>query len=209
MSKRVKKKKKKNSDAFSKKQQAQKIKKEKIRAVVHILSGIVAVVAFCVSILLSPIVKNFLISDKSSSSATTEATASTEPETFYAKTEKNYGIFFNGKLFYYGCDSSAVSSAKAKTDNNIKMTVTPMKGTSYSALCGMYFDDFSEIEEPAPLNTQTLYTAYEKSDDTYTTVVYCIDDGNGSSIELKYTYPKSDTQYKEAFELSCETFKVL
>ncbi len=180
------------------------LQNEKMRKTVHTLSGIVAVISFVAVILLSPVGKTLL-----SSSGNSDNTQTTSPDinSVYDIEEKNYVIFVDERYFYHS-ETNGVTTIRGKTDRNIKMEITPMKGTSYFALCestALYAVLSNEIPV---LNTTSLCTLYTTTADGFITNVICVDDGYGSSIEIKYTYPENDTQTKETFDIMLSMFKI-
>jgi hypothetical protein len=177
---------------------------EKTRKTVHLLSGIVAVISLVVTILLSPIGESFF-----NNSPTPEENKHqvTKPHSEH-KAKKSYTFFLDKRMFSRSVNEDT-TTIRAIKNNSIKMTITPHHGTSYLALCNSTKESAEEIYEYSPLNVNTLYSVYRTKADDKITTIYCVDDGLGSSIEIKYTYPSDDEEIKESFDILLSMFKLI
>lgn len=178
---------------------------EKTRKTVHMLSGIVAVISLIATILLSTATRDTLNNDfLPESNATTHGKL---PETIY-KSEKGYTFFLDKRVFSRSYDGD-ITTVRAIKNNSIKMTITPLHGTSYTKLCDNTKEQAEEIYDYAQLNVTTLYSVFQSTKDGIITTTYCIDDGLGSSIEIKYTMPEDDAEIAESFNILLSMFKLI
>ncbi len=122
-------------------------------------------------------------------------------------TEKNYTFFIDKSVFDHTI-ADGETILKAKNNSNVIITVTPYKTTSYSSLCNQTAKVHPKDDGQPKLNTENLYSVYHSDLNGTTTTVYCIDDGNGGSIKLKYERPSSATEYDKHFEILVSMFKV-
>ncbi len=181
------------------------LKNEKLRKALHILSGITAGVSFVVTILLLLVKFNILpLKGDFISKETTVPTVSSVYET----TKKNYTVFIDERTLYHS-ETNGVTTINGKDDRRIKMKISPLTGTSYTALCNEAMTGADEVDTLVTLNTENLYTAYTYTEEGVVTVIYCVDDGIGSSIKIEYSYPEENTQAKETFEIMMSMFKVI
>ncbi len=128
----------------------------------------------------------------------------TNPE---VDTDKNYSIFVNKRVF--DCiEAEGVTTLTAKDNKNVIITVTPYRNLSYSALCSNTVKLHERDTEQPKLNVENLYAAYHSDTNGTTTTVYCIDDGNGGSIKLKYERPSNANKYDKDFEIAVSMFNV-
>ncbi len=197
------------------------LKKEKIRVVLHWIFGIIAIISFAVTLLLSPL-GDFLrkesekpqtdaISTTSPSESTNEvekgeATLPAEESDVIIEDTKNYSLLIFKKVFISAEDGDN-TIIYAKADKNANMTITPIKGTSYKALCDKTAVDYKKTSDYQEINTKNACSVYESEADGLVKRVYCIDDGTGSSIEIKYQYAKADKDTKEDFDILLSMFK--
>ncbi len=120
---------------------------------------------------------------------------------------KNYSVFINSYKFNYS-EENGVTTAVAKDDENVKMTVTPKANVTYTDLCNQ-----ANADNGAPISDRRLQiananTCYSSENDHIKTTVFCIDDGNGGSIEIKYQYPADKDGYEDEFRFMISMFKV-
>ena len=120
---------------------------------------------------------------------------------------KNYSIFINSYKFNY-VEENGVTTAVAKDDENVKMTVTPKSDVTYTDLC-----DNANAQCGSPISDRRLEIAnanacYSTEMDHVKTTIYCIDDGNGGSIEIKYQYPSEKDDFENEFRFMLSMFKV-
>lgn len=128
----------------------------------------------------------------------------TSPE---VDTDKNYSIFVDKNVFD-SKESEGVTTLTAKDNKNVIITVTPYKNISYPALCSDTAKVHERDTEQPKLNVENLYAAFYSDMNGTVTTVYCIDDGNGGSIKLKYERPSNADKYDKAFEIAVSMFKV-
>ncbi len=178
---------------------------EKTRKTVHMLSGIVAVISLVVTISLSPAGQQ-VFSNKSPAPEENKHQI-TKPHSEH-KAKKSYTFFLDKRVFSRSVNED-VTTIRAIKNNSIKMTITPLHGTSYLALCNSTKETAEEIYEYSPLNVDTIYSVYRTKIDDKITTIYCVDDGLGSSIEIKYTYPSDDEEIKESFDILLSMFKLI
>lgn len=179
---------------------------EKTRKTVHMLSGIVAVISLVAVIILS--LSNIAtpkINDISGDD--NNETAITTPQSTH-KAKKDYAFFLDKRVFSRSVNED-ITIVRAIKNNSIKMTITPLHGTSYTKLCSDTKRYAEEIFEYSPLNVSTLYSVYRTTENGNITTVYCIDDGLGSSIEIKYTIPEDDEEIAESFDILLSMFKLI
>ena len=182
----------------------------KIRPTLHIVLGIIALLSAVAVVVLSPIGKKLLKEDNSAvtPSNKTEYVSDEDDLGTTAKDKKNYTLFIYEKVFIHS-EYDGVTTILSKTDKNASMTITPLKGTSYTQLCSSASKDGKKISKYQKIYSKNLCSVYQSTKDGIVTTVYCIDDGVGSSIEIKYTYPKDNKQIKEDFNILLSMFKVL
>ncbi len=177
------------------------------RKAVHILSGIVAVLSFVSLIFFSPAGRyfsnNFL---HSVNKGQEDFQNNTPKEPLVMK--KKYTFFLDERMFTSSQEGN-VTTIRAIDNPEVKMTITPKRGTSYTQLCTDTEEYASPTEDLCTLNVSTIYSAYEVQSDGVITTIYCVDDGTGSSIEIKYSVPETDTEYTEGFDLLLSMFKLL
>ncbi len=179
-------------------------KNENLRKALHILSGIIAALSFVAFVLLLLVKFNFLPLKNGDNNTSTTLPQSSS---IYETTKKNYVIFIDERYLYHS-ETNGVTTIRGKTDRNIKMKISPLLGTSYPALCNETQAGAELVDNPPVLNTYNLYTAYTSTTDGLTTLIYCIDDGVGSSVKIECTYPEENTQAKETFEIMLSMFKL-
>ncbi len=130
-----------------------------------------------------------------------------EPTSPDVDTDKNYSIFADKKVFDVK-EAEGTTTLTAKDNNNVIISVTPYKNVSYQALCTDTVKVHERSNEQPKLNVESLYAAFYSDMNGTTTTVYCIDDGNGGSIKLKYERPSNTDQYDKDFEIAVSMFKV-
>ncbi len=124
---------------------------------------------------------------------------------------KNYTLFIDPRTFTSTSDRG-VTTVTAKENKDVSLIITPIKDKGYNELCADTEKIYSPITDKK-LNVKSLYSGYrlqsgDKDNDIITTV-YCIDDGRGGSIEIKYQYPVSAREYEKDFDILLSMFKVL
>ena len=182
----------------------------KIRPKLHIALGIIALLSAVATLLLSPIGQSFLKPEKApDTSNKTEYVSDDETDSVLTeKRDKNYTLFIYKKVFI-SAESDGVTSIIYKSSKKAQMTITPLKGTSYSKLCEDASKEGKKISKYQKIYSKHLCSVYESKKEGVVERIYCIDDGTGSSIEIRYTYPENNKQIKEDFDILLSMFKVL
>lgn len=122
-------------------------------------------------------------------------------------TDKNYTLFIDKRVFDY-TEKEGVTTLSAKDNKNVIITVTPYNTISYSKLCSQTAKVHERDGEQPKLNIENLYAVYHSGKNGTVTTVYCIDDGIGGSIKLKYERPSNADEYDKDFEILASMFKV-
>lgn len=120
---------------------------------------------------------------------------------------KNYSIFINSYKFNY-TEENGITTAVAKDDENIKMTVTPKGDITYSDLCEKVKSELGSPASDRKLQLANANTCYSSETDHIKTTVFCVDDGKGGSIEIRYHYPADKDGYEDEFSFMISMFKV-
>ena len=128
----------------------------------------------------------------------------TKPE---VDTNKNYTFFIDKRVFDY-TEADGITTLTAKENKNVVISVTPYGSTSYSKLCSDTAKIHEKDSEQPKLNIENLYSVYHSDTNGTTTTIYCIDDGNGGSIKLKYERPSNADEFDKDFEILVSMFKV-
>lgn len=125
---------------------------------------------------------------------------------------KNY-TFFTDKSVFDSTVNMGVTTLVAKGNPNVKMTITPLNDVSYSQLCEDTKKSHAPVTDKDMLKIESLNSCYRSQtgdmDEDIVTTVFCIDDGKGGSIEIKYQYPLSAKEYEKNFDILLSMFKVL
>ena len=125
---------------------------------------------------------------------------------------KGYAILIDTTSFTSAEDEDGVTVVTAKENDKVKMTITPLSDVSYDNLCLDTLAFYGELGENSALKIGSKNSAYrsqtgDKDDDVITTV-YCVDNGKGGSIEIRYETPVSAKNYSEDFETMLSMFTV-
>lgn len=125
---------------------------------------------------------------------------------------KGYAILIDTTSFTSAENEDGVTVVTAKENDKVKMTITPLSDVSYDNLCLDTLAFYGELGENSALKIGSKNSAYrsqtgDKDDDVITTV-YCVDNGKGGSIEIRYETPVSADGYSEDFETMLSMFKV-
>ena len=204
----------------------------KTRRVLNVLFACIAIIAAVATVLLSPFGKRLIGKGDEITTevtrATTEATvaitlpvietaAQTNADTT-EKTEepsisippstdpivdiyKNYSIFIDKRTFDF-TESNGVTTLVAKNNKNVTLTVTPHKDKSYTELCVDVKNSYTQLPADQRLKIENLNTGFSSQANDLVTTIYCIDDGRGGSIEVKYQLPVGVTEYADDIKLS-------
>lgn len=146
-----------------------------------------------------------------STSSDTPSVSVPEPTSPTVDPYKNYTLFIDKSTFESTLETG-VTTLIAKGNEKVKMTITPLSATSYTKLCTDTKKTHSALNDKEILKIENLNSCYrsqtgDKDEDIITTV-YCIDDGKGASIEIKYQYPVAAKEYEKDFDILLSMFKV-
>lgn len=222
--------------AEKKKSTAKKVEKkntsDKKRQIINIVFGCIAIGAAVVTLLLTPFGRRLLpgngTTEKAAvqtavSDSTSGTDAAVQPSTNTHSTEfsvppstdpivdpyKNYSILINEVKFNY-TEIKGVTTLTAKDNENVTLTVTPYSDKSYTLLC----DEIRELYDSVPVGdeftVEALSSAYRSQtgdeDTDIITTVYCVDDGKGGSIEIKYQTPVNAREFENDFKILLSMF---
>lgn len=143
-----------------------------------------------------------------------EAASVTVPKPTEGTTDpyKNYTFYIDKKMFDYTLEEG-VTTLVAKDNSAVRMTVKPIKSQSYGEYCSELLDNYGSMGKSERLDIKSTNSAFQSQtgdkDDDIITTVYCVDDGKGGCIEIKYQTPVSAKSYAENFEVLLSMFKVL
>lgn len=208
---------------------------DKTRRILQTVFACIAIISAVITLALTPVGKKLLKSGETSeitatSPVTTDEVQTTAVEASAENSEerstavsiptptepttdpyKNYNIFIDFKTFDYTVEKG-VTTLVAKENSKVTMTVTPLK-KDYSEHCDELLDSYASMGDSATLNIENINSGYrsqtgDKDDDIITTV-YCVDDGKGGCIEIKYQTPVSAEGYARRFEILLTMFNVL
>ncbi len=120
---------------------------------------------------------------------------------------KNYNIFINSYKFNY-TEENGITTAVAKDDENVKITVTPKGSETYTDLCEKAKSELGAPASDRKLQIANANTCYSSENDHIRTTVFCVDDGKGGSIEIRYQSPSDKDGYEDEFRFMISMFKV-
>ena len=120
---------------------------------------------------------------------------------------KNYSIFIDKRTFDF-TENGGVTTLVAKNNKNVSVTVTQHKDMTYTELCVEVKKSHTQLSPDKKLKIDNLNTAFSSQTDDIVTTVYCIDDGRGGSIELKYQLPVGDKEYTDDIDLILSMFTI-
>ena len=120
---------------------------------------------------------------------------------------KNYSIFINSYKFNYS-EENGITTAVAKDDEKVKLTVTPKGDVTYTDLCEKAKTELSAPVSDRKLQIANANSCYTTEADHIKTTVFCVDDGKGGSIEIRYQYPSDKDAYEDEFSFMISMFKV-
>lgn len=133
----------------------------------------------------------------------------TEPTT---SPYKNYAIFIDKKTFDF-TEEKGVTTLVAKANDKVVMTVTPHLDKNYTEHCTELLNSFAPMGDSENLNIEQINSGYRSQtgdmDDDIITTVYCVDDGNGGCVEIKYQTPVSAQNYEKNFKILLSMFKII
>ena len=125
---------------------------------------------------------------------------------------KGYAILVDTTSFTFTEDENGITTITAKGNDKVKMTITPLSDVSYDTLCLDTLAFYGEMGESSALKIGSKNSAYRSQtgdkDDDIVTTIYCVDNGKGGSIEIRYETPVSADSYSEDFETMLSMFKV-
>lgn len=126
--------------------------------------------------------------------------------------DKGYAVLVDTTSFTFTETEDGITTITAKENDKVKMTITPLNDISYDNLCLDTIAFHGEMGESSALKINSKNSAYRSQtgdkDDDIVTTVYCVDDGKGGSIEIKYETPVSADSYSEDFETMLSMFTV-
>ena len=125
---------------------------------------------------------------------------STEPA---AKT-KNY-TFYIDMLKYDSVEEDGVTKLTAKDGSGAVMTVAPVP-KAYAEYCEMLASELGKGEK-LPIAAEN--SGFGNAADNASEIAYCVDDGNGGCIEIRYSVPEGDTAHRSEFEVMLTMFKIV
>ena len=136
----------------------------------------------------------------------------TTTESLPTPSGKGYAILVDTTSFTFTEAEDGVTTITAKGNDKVKMTITPLNDVSYDTLCLDTIAFYGEMGESSALKIGNKNSAYrsqtgDKDDDIITTV-YCVDNGKGGSIEIRYETPVSADSYSGDFETMLSMFRV-
>lgn len=201
---------------------------DKTRRILNIIFACIAIISAFVTFFLSPLGKNFVSGNKETTYADTTVTQTTvitetstqaQPEvTLPSPTEattnpyKNYTLFIN-PIEYTITEEKGVTTAVAKGNSSVSMTVTPLPDKTYDEHCNDLSLTYGSMGEAQALqiasNNRGFRSQTGDMDEDIITTAYCVDDGEGGCIEIKYQTPVNAQSYSEDFEIFLTMFKVL
>lgn len=118
---------------------------------------------------------------------------------------KNY-TFYIDKIKFDSEESNGVTTLTAKDGSGAKMTVTPVEGTPYEERCAELKE---ELGEGKKLDIKFENAGFGNNSENAAEVAYCVDDTNGGFVEIRYTVPEGNTEYREEFEIMLTMFKIM
>ena len=205
----------------------------KTRRALNIFFACIAIIAAVATVLLSPFGKRLIgTGDETTTQATTEITVATtlpvieateqiSTDTTEAEAEisippstdpvvdfyKNYSIFIDKRTFDF-TENNGVTTLVAKNNKNVTLMVTPHKDKTYTDLCIEAKNSYTQLPADKKLNIEKLNTGFSSEGNNIVTTIYCIDDGRGGSIELKYQLPVGDKEYTDDINLILSMFTI-
>lgn len=205
---------------------------DKTRRILNIIFACIAIISAVATFILSPLGKNFSADNKETTSADTtvaQTKITTEPSTAaqsQAESEftlpepteattnpyKNYTLFIN-PIEYTITEEKGVTTAVAKGNSSVLMTVTPLPDKTYDQHCNDLSLAHGSMGEAQALqiasNNRGFRSQTGDMDNDIITTAYCVDDGKGGCIEIKYQTPVNAQGYSEDFEIFLTMFKLL
>lgn len=204
---------------------------DKTRRILNIIFGCIALIAAGVTLLLTPFGRRLTGNEKTTAPTTEVTTLTTAVQTTVPSTEdtssdessisipepteavrdpyKNYSVFVDKRVFNF-TELQGVTTLTAKDNENVKLTVTPYSNKSYKQLCENTKKNHAEIAIGEEFTVATLKSAYRSqtgdADDDIITTIYCIDNGKGGSIEIKFQTPVNARVYENDFNLVLSMF---
>lgn len=150
--------------------------------------------------------------DTPSASENQNEAVSTTTQSVPSLSGKGYAVLVDTTSFIFTEDENGITTITAKENDKVKMTITPLNDVSYDTLCLDTLAFYGEMGESSALKIGSKNSAYrsqtgDKNDDIITTI-YCVDNGKGGSIEIRYETPVSADSYSEDFETMLSMFKV-
>lgn len=203
----------------------------KKRLAIRIVFGCIAVISLAIMVLISPFGKRLLGNEAQTEALTFETIAgdiptkavtvpkntdSTLPSVSVSVPDptqpttnpyKNYSVLINTYKFTYS-EEQGITTAIGKENEDVKMTITPKADVSYTDLCNLSKELYGAAQGDKKLQMTNPNACYSSEKDGIVTTVYCIDDGNDGSIEIKYQYPTDNSDYEKEFDFMISMFRV-
>ena len=203
---------------------------EKTRKIINRICAVIAVASAIATVLLLPPVKSFLKGSEpdapviettapespslQNGSETSEPLTESAPDhtTALMNNEKNYTLFIDARNYDFVTEKGATTIV-AKDNKNVKMVITPERDKPYSVLCDEMLNFYQPLSDSEKLDITSENSAFRsQSGDTdadVITTVYCVDDGNGGSVEIVEQLPVNAQGYEKSFDIFLSTFKIL
>ena len=125
---------------------------------------------------------------------------------------KNYTLFIDKRTFKYE-EQNGITVIAAIENPKITVTIKPHKDISYTNLCEQVKENYRSYGKEAMLEIENIHSVYfsetGKNDGDIFTTVYCIDDGNGGSVEIIYTSVVGIDAFDEDIDLLLSMFKTI
>jgi hypothetical protein len=167
----------------------------------HVLFGIIALLSCITVVFLS-------VSSYTEKGEKTTTNVHHTQQNNSLTSRKDFTMFIDPKMFE-SVKENGVLTVTSIENESVYLTARSLHGTSYKKLCEQTENYAQPLETPVKMNVETLHSAYITEENGMVTTIYCVDDGLGSSIEVKYTMPKNNEEYKESFDILISTFKLV
>ena len=208
---------------------------DNVLRILNIIFAVIAVISLVATILLSPIGDKLLKRENSPDAPTTTEALMGGSSDNTAETEIRFGLYYSPKLdgYYWPepteptvdtatpysivvnsyrfnyANEAGITTVTAKEDPTAVMVITPLSGVSYDSLTETVSADLGKPTDNV-LERVQISCAYSSEENGYKTVVYCVDDLKGGSIEIRYTFPTDyENSYETQFELMLDMFDLI
>ncbi len=205
---------------------------DNVLRILNIIFAVIAVISLVATILLSPVGAKILKRDKTPDTPTTTEVLMGETAANTDETEIRFGLYYSPSLdsYYWPepteptvdtltpysivvnsyrftyVNEAGITTVTAKEDSSAVMIITPRSGVDYTSLTETISAEFGNPTDKV-LERVQISCSYSAEKDNYKTVVYCVDDLKGGSIEIRYTLPTNyENSYETQFELMLDMF---